>query len=126
MLSGTVLEAGEDPRSDRVLEAVGPWRVLAWHGAYARDGAEVVDAMPGGRAWRTELEALAPEGEHHLLTFEGQATHLAPRDVPLLEHEDAGGMARGEIVGDPESVKGEIDRLSCAGFNEVVYTPERT
>jgi 5,10-methylenetetrahydromethanopterin reductase len=123
MVSGTVLDAGEDRRSKRVLEAVGPWRVLAWHSAYARRGAAAVDAMPGGRAWRTELEALAPEPERHLLTFEGHVTHLAARDLPLLEQADAGGPARGEIVGDPAAVRREVDRLAEAGFSEVIYTP---
>jgi len=59
IMSGTVLDSGEDPGSPRVREAIGPWRVVGWHEAYATRGAESVDAMPGGRAWREALEALA-------------------------------------------------------------------
>ena len=77
MVSGTVLDPGEDSGSNRVREAVGPWRVVGWHSAYAQGGAAAVDAMPGGQTWRTELEALAPEDERHLLAFEGHVTHLA-------------------------------------------------
>jgi 5,10-methylenetetrahydromethanopterin reductase len=72
MLSGTVLDPGEDPRSTRVLQAVGPWRVIPWHTAYSYGGAATVDTMPGGPAWRGALEALAPEEERHLLTFESR------------------------------------------------------
>jgi hypothetical protein len=52
--------------------------------------------MPGGQAWREALEALAPEGERHLLTFEGHVTHLPDRDRGLPEHIELKSM-----VGDP-------------------------
>lgn len=116
--SGTVLDPGEDPGSSRVREAVGPWRVVDWHNAYAKGGAEAVDALPGGQAWRQALEALAPEGERHLLTFEGHVTHLPERDRPLLEHIDLKTM-----VGDPARIGRQLSRLAGAGFHEVIYTP---
>jgi len=116
--SGTVLEPGEDPGSNRALEAIGPWRVVAWHEAYATGGAEAVDAMPGGRAWRKALEELAPEGERHLLAFEGHVTHLADRDRELLAHIDLK-----TLVGDPARVGRQLSRLADAGFREIIYTP---
>jgi 5,10-methylenetetrahydromethanopterin reductase len=116
--SGTVLEAGEDPGSDRVRQAVGPWRVVDWHNAYAHGGAEAVDAMPGGRAWREDLEARAPEGERHLLTFEGHVTHLPGRDCRLLEHIDVK-----TLVGDAARVGRQLDRFAASGFREIIYTP---
>lgn len=118
MVSGTVLDPGEDPGSTRLREAIGPWRVVGWHTAYAQGGAAAVDIMPGGQAWRTELEALAPEDERHLLAFEGHVTHLAERDTPLLEHIDVKTM-----VGDVDSIRRKLDRLAEAGFCEVMYTP---
>jgi 5,10-methylenetetrahydromethanopterin reductase len=118
MVSGTVLDPGEDPASSRIRAAVGPWRVVGWHTVYAQGGAAAVDTMPGGRAWRTELEALAPEDERHLLAFEGHVTHLAVRDRPLLEHVDVTTM-----VGDADSIGRKLARLGNAGFCEVMYTP---
>jgi 5,10-methylenetetrahydromethanopterin reductase len=116
--SGTVLDPGEDPGSERVREAIGPWRVVGWHTAYSGGGAEAVDAKPGGRAWRTALEALAPEGERHLLTFEGHVTHLPDRDRELLEHIDVHTM-----VGNASDVRRQLARLADTGFHEIIYTP---
>jgi 5,10-methylenetetrahydromethanopterin reductase len=126
MICGTVLDPGEDPRSNRVLQAVGPWGVIPWHAAYTHGGGPVVDAMPGGAAWRTALEALAPAKERHLLAFEGHVTHLAERDLPLLEHLDVEGRTSAALmmkVGDPASLRRELIRLGEAGFREVMYTP---
>ena len=116
--AGTVLDPGEDPGSERVREAIGPWRVVSWHTAYSGGGAAAVDAKPGGHAWRTALEALAPEGERHLLTFEGHVTHLPDRDRELLEYIDVNTM-----VGNADGVARQLARLADAGLQEVIYTP---
>lgn len=123
MVSGTVLRPGEDPGSPRVLEAVGPWRVIRCHSTYAFGGAAAVDALPGGKAWRTDLESRAPERERHLLTFEGHATHLAERDRPLLRASTGTGPLNNEIVGDPAAVRAKLDHFAHNGFREVIYTP---
>lgn len=126
MVSGTVLDHGEDPRSARVLQAVGPWGVLGWHNAYNHGGAQAVDALPGGAAWREALEALAPGGERHLLTFEAHVTHLAERDIPLLEHIDVEGRTSNVLmmkVGDNAFIRDELARLGDAGYREVMYNP---
>jgi 5,10-methylenetetrahydromethanopterin reductase len=126
MMSGTILYPGEDPRSDRVLKAVGPWGVIPWHTAYAYGGAAAVDALPGGAAWRASLEALAPEALRHLLTFEGHVTHLAERDLPLLEHLDVEGRTSAALmmkIGDADTIRHRIARLAAAGYREVIYTP---
>ncbi|MFK4105243.1 LLM class flavin-dependent oxidoreductase [Streptomyces sp. NPDC019531] len=118
IVSGTVLDSGEDPGSPRVREAVGPWRVVDWHNAYAMGGTEAVDALPGGKEWRAAVEELAPEDERHLLAFEGHVTHLPERDRRLLDHIDVTTM-----VGDAKCVGDQLDRLGDLGFREVVYTP---
>ena len=118
LASGTVLEPGEDPSSARVRDAIAPWRVVGVHTAYSQGGAAAVDAMPGGHAWREELEARAGEDERHLLAFEGHVTHLADRDRHVVEHMDTKTM-----VGDRERVARHLGRLADAGFAEVIYTP---
>jgi 5,10-methylenetetrahydromethanopterin reductase len=116
--SGTVLDPGETPDCPRVREAVGPWRVVDWHNAYATGGAAAVDALPGGRAWREELEALAPEEERHLLAFEGHVTGLTSRDRHLMQHIDTRTM-----VGAPDRIARQLRRLASTGYREVIYTP---
>jgi 5,10-methylenetetrahydromethanopterin reductase len=115
---GTVLDPGESPDSERVQEAIAPWRVVDWHVAYASGGAEAVDAMPGGTAWREALEALGPRDERHTLTFEGHVTHLTERDRGLLEHID-----RKSWVADEAGISGLLGQLAEQGFAEFIYTP---
>jgi 5,10-methylenetetrahydromethanopterin reductase len=118
LVSGTVLEPDEPPTSRRVREAIGPWRVVRWHTAYAVGGAAAVDALPGGAEWRTNLEALVPEDQRHLLTFEGHVTHLSERDVALLAHIDVETM-----VGDAATIGKKLRGLAETGFAEALYTP---
>jgi 5,10-methylenetetrahydromethanopterin reductase len=118
MVSGTVLDPDEDSGSPRVRAAVAPWRVVRWHAAYATGGAAAVDALPGGPQWRTQLEGLTSEDEHHLLVFEGHVTHLTPRDEVLLDHLDTRTM-----VSDPASIGAKLRGLADAGFGEILYTP---
>jgi 5,10-methylenetetrahydromethanopterin reductase len=118
LTSGTVLDPGEDPSSDRVRDAIGPWRVVDWHTAYAKGGAERVDAMPGGEAWRREVEELTADDERHTATFSGHVTELTDRDVRLAEHID-----RRTMVGDPTRIRRSMAQFADAGFQEVIYTP---
>jgi 5,10-methylenetetrahydromethanopterin reductase len=118
MFSGTVLHDGEEPAAPRVREAIAPWRIVGAHSAYADGGATAVDGLPGGQVWREDLEALAPDDERHLLTFEGHVTHLTERDRHLAEHVDTR-----MLVGDAGRVAGGLDKLAGHGFDELIYTP---
>lgn len=118
IVSGTVLEAGEQRDASRVREAIGPWRVTDWHMAYAQGGAAAVDALPGGREWRAALEALAPPEHRHLLTFEGHVTHLPDRDRLLLRHINVKTM-----VGERAEIATRLLKLAAAGYSEIIYTP---
>jgi len=123
MVSGTVLENEESANSERVVDSVGPWRAMAWHSDYARRGSQAVDTMEGGQGWREELEASFPEKERLLWAFEGHATRLTPRDRPLVRFVSSGGVARGELTGDPEWIAQGLEELCAAGHREVIYTP---
>ncbi|MCK9903771.1 LLM class flavin-dependent oxidoreductase [Frankia sp. Cpl3] len=125
MVTGTVLDPGENSDSARVREAVGPWQVVRWHTAYAVGGPAAVDALPGGRQWREALEGLAPADRRHLLTFEGHVTHLSERDRPLLDHLDLDAMVGDltSMIGDAAAVRQKLARLAEAGFREVMYQP---
>jgi 5,10-methylenetetrahydromethanopterin reductase len=101
-----------------VRQAVGPWRVVGWHTAYAVRGPDAVRAMPGGGAWVDAIEKSAAPAERHLLTFEGHVTHLTDRDLDLLDHMDVQTM-----VGEADAVGRAVADLAGAGFAEAIYTP---
>ena len=119
LMPGTVLQPGEDRGSERVRQAAGPWQAVTYHETYAIAGADAVDAMPGGRAWRTALEDLAPEGERHLFTHQGHVTHLTERDHRLLDHADD-GLA---TIAAADEIASRIADLAKGGVGEVIYTP---
>src|SRR5204863_426062 len=76
---GTVLRDGETFSSPRVLDAIGPAIAVIYHGAYQAGGAEAVDQLPGGAAWRAEIERY-PEAVRHLYVHEGHIYELTDRD----------------------------------------------
>ncbi len=118
IVSGTVLEPGEDPGAPRVREAIGPWRIVDWHNAYATGGPDAVDALPGGAEWRKALEASTSPHERHLSIFEGHVTHLTDRDRRLLDHIDVR-----TLVGDTGRVRRQLNKMAGYGFREIIYTP---
>ena len=119
LMPATVLEPGEDRDSARVRAAVGPWEVVSYHETYVIAGPDAVDALPGGREWRDALEALAPEGQRHLITHQGHVTHLTERDHQLLEHA-ADGLA---MIGSPDEIAARVAELSDQGVREIIYAP---
>lgn len=119
MRAGTVLETGEARDSRRVHEAVGPWRVVAYHEAYAIAGSAAVDAMPGGRAWRAAVEQSADQDHRHLLTYEGHVTDLMDRDRPLAGYD--GGFPT--MIGEAPEIQHGLTQLEKTGVRELIYTP---
>jgi len=117
MYPGTVLEEGEDPRSDRALDAVAPWLLSAtYHGAWE---AGTSDELPLGAAWRAGIEAEAPEGERHLLVHEGHCTHVTPRDemlLPVVPYTS-------RYIGTARQLESTLQRAAAAGIDELIYTP---
>jgi 5,10-methylenetetrahydromethanopterin reductase len=55
LVYGTVIEDGEDPAGDRVLQAAGHGLAVAYHGSYELGGPAAVERLPGGTAQRTPI-----------------------------------------------------------------------
>lgn len=122
LVFGTVLDDGEDPGTERVREAVGPWYALvSYHGPWEDDPA-AVDDLPGGRAWRERIEAERPPGRRHLAVHEGHATHVTDRDRPLVDAagDDLGGLA---WIDPPGAMRERLAAARAGGATEVMYTP---
>ncbi len=124
MMNGTILEPGESPSSDRVIDAVGAWHTVVYHAIWVGAPA-AVDAMPGGAAWRQQIEAERPEGERHLAVHDGHCTHLTERDRLIFDacREDGQDVAWMGLVGTAEDVRKRVEASAAAGASEILYTP---
>jgi 5,10-methylenetetrahydromethanopterin reductase len=121
-ISGTVLEAGEDPGSDRVLAATGHAAALALHSLYERRGtagAAALDDLPGGAAWRRRVEMI-PEDRRHLAIHEGHLVALNDVDRGLIT---GGLLTRLRLAADAEGHRARLDEYVQAGITEAVYQP---
>lgn len=82
---GTVLDDGEDPRSELVQAAGGPGLALAYHGDYEFNSP--LSKLPGGTEWEAVVERTAPS-ERHLAVHEQHCVGLNDADHAAW---DAGG-----------------------------------
>ena len=121
MMSGTVLDAGEDLASERVKQALGPWYVVMYHGTW-QSRPEALVNLPMGGEWLAAIEAERPAAERHLAVHEGHVTHVAPRDRVLI---DAAGSMIGMLgwVGTREQIRERAEAAIAAGATELMYTP---
>jgi 5,10-methylenetetrahydromethanopterin reductase len=121
LVSGTVLDDGEDHMSARVREAAGPWFVTGYHAMWEWEPS-IVDAMPGGPEWRSRIETERTAGHQHLAVHEGHVVTVTDRDRPLL---DAAGAALLDAgwTGDRAAVGAHLEQAAAAGVTDVIYTP---
>ncbi len=116
---GTVLEDGEDPDSERVLEAAGPGAAVVFHGIYEAAGAGV-DGVPGGETWRASIEA-HPQELRHLEVHRGHLTALNEHDRKVMTGSQA--VAFTGMSGSPAQVRERLEGAAAAGCTEVAYLP---
>lgn len=118
---GTVMRAGEDHASPRVIEAAGPGYASIVHAVWQNTG-NAVDTLPGGKAWRTAIEAERPEDQRHIVVHQGHLSQLTERDRAVVT---AAGPAILEPgwTGDAASIAARFDEAGAAGVTEIVYVP---
>jgi len=114
---GTVFEPGEDFHSARVREVLGPAVAVIYHGTWEQ-GAERVDLLPGGRAWREEIERF-PEAERHLAVHEDHLVATPERD----RRHQAPELGGTTLSGPPAHVRERLEGLARAGCTELLYQP---
>jgi 5,10-methylenetetrahydromethanopterin reductase len=119
---GTVLDDGESPDSERVLEAAGPGMAVAFHGLYERGGAAAVDGLPGGPVWREAIEAI-PEDERHLAIHEGHLVELTDRDRKGLAAGAASMIPSFTLTGPPDEIHDRVHAFAGMGVTEVAFQP---
>jgi 5,10-methylenetetrahydromethanopterin reductase len=117
LVFGTVLDDGEDLSSPRVFEAIGPGISVIYHGAYEANP-ESLDGLPGGAAWREEIERV-PEDVRHLHVHADHLVTLTELDRRHVSPELAGTT----FTGSPEQLRRRIYELEDAGLTELLYAP---
>ncbi|HKA14402.1 MAG TPA: LLM class flavin-dependent oxidoreductase [Myxococcota bacterium] len=115
--SGTLLDPGEALASPRVFDALAPAIALVYHATYESAGA-AVDQLPGGRAWRAAIEAVAAD-RRHLAIHEGHCVAVPPRERALLDP-SVGAMT---FTGTLEDLRARWSALAAAGATEFAYAP---
>jgi 5,10-methylenetetrahydromethanopterin reductase len=118
---GTVLDDGEDLRSDRVIAAAGHAIAVLFHALYERGGADAVRAFPGGATWVSAIEAI-PARERHLVTHEGHLVRVTDVDRDAVI-EAAELLPSVSFSGTPAQLREKVAALEAIGVTEIVYQP---
>ncbi len=115
---GTVLDDDEIASSERALAAAGPGLTVVYHAMYEGDPSSV-DALPGGTAWRAELEEIDTD-VRHLAVHEEHMVGVSERDRQLL----SGDMLPAFTwTGNAKELRARLDALEEAGGTEILYAP---
>jgi 5,10-methylenetetrahydromethanopterin reductase len=78
-----------------------------------------VEGLPGGAAWRAELERV-PVHLRHLAIHEDHLVHVTERDRPLLSGE---GLTAFTWTGDAATLRARLEATAAAGTTEILYQP---
>jgi 5,10-methylenetetrahydromethanopterin reductase len=114
---GTVMEPGESFTTPRVRDALGPAIAVIYHGTYEASPA-AVDNLPGGAAWRAEVEKI-PEDVRHLAVHEGHLVEVSALDRRHIAPE-LGALT---LSGTEEQLRERLKQLEAAGLTEILYQP---
>lgn len=121
MVTGTVLDPGESPQSERVVEAFGPWQVGMYHATWEWNPAAVA-SLPGGQVWLDAIAAERPERERHLAVHHGHVTHLSKADRLALAT-FGGHVPWNGWVDEAEAIRARARQAKAAGTTELLFVP---
>jgi 5,10-methylenetetrahydromethanopterin reductase len=114
---GTAFDPGETWDSPRVQDAIGGAIAVVYHGTWEAS-ATTVDNLPGGKAWREEIERF-PAASRHLHVHEGHCLHANAID---RRHTNP-GLGAITFSGSPEELRRRAAGLASQGISEIVYAP---
>lgn len=121
MVHGTVLDPGESPQSQRVVEAVGPWHVGLYHSSWEWN-VDAVSSLPGGQEWLEKIVSARPARERHLAVHDGHVTHLNEADRAALATFE-GQVPWSGWVGEAGAIRARAEEAAAAGATEILYVP---
>ncbi len=115
--TGTVLDEGESPTSERAFAATAPSLAVRYHGIAARG--QSLESLPGGAEWMASIAAV-PEAERHLEIHRGHLVELNEHDRQALDREQ---LTPAQLTGTPEQVRERLARLEAGGATELMWQP---
>lgn len=118
---GTVLQDGETLESERVWQAAAPHVAVALHAMLEDGNTTMLDALPGGKAWREEADAL-PAGTRHLALHEGHLLRVTPRDEDVVR-QNLGLLSLVTVTGSAQQLRDRVAGFQAGGLTELVYQP---
>jgi 5,10-methylenetetrahydromethanopterin reductase len=118
---GTVLDDGEDVRSERVMTRAGHGLAVVFHALYERGGAAALVDLPGGREWVAAIEAI-PQAERHLVTHEGHLVRLTDVDEEAVAIA-ADMLTQLTFTGTSSQLRDRVAQYEAGGVTELVYQP---
>lgn len=114
---GTVLDDGEDPGSDRVMEAAGHGAAVAVHAMY--DGGVDMSMFPGGAEWTASIEQI-PAAERHLALHDLHLIGLNERDRLIVNGDFITMMGSARTR---QQWRDHFAAVEAGGTTELVYQP---
>lgn len=121
MAHGAVLEAGESPSSERVIEGVGPYQAGEYHSTWEVDPTQL-SAIPGGAEWLAQIESERSAPERHLAAHSGHLSHLSVADRKgLAAHGD--DVPWYGWVGEKADILSRAEEAKAGGTTELMYMP---
>ena len=117
LMSGTVLDEGEDTSSERVLAAAGHSAAVGYH--FVAENGIGVEALPGGPEWLAAYDAV-PADERHLAMHDLHLIGVNERDRPFITPEV---MAMLGVAWSPAQLRERLAEREAAGITEIAYQP---
>jgi 5,10-methylenetetrahydromethanopterin reductase len=113
---GTVLDDGEDPGSERVMDAAGHAVAVSFHAMYEWTPAALA-GVRGGPEWRAMIEQV-PAETRHLAVHDQHLVGVNDHDRPFVGPELLAGVAF-----TPSQLRDRIEALAAQGVTEIAYQP---
>jgi 5,10-methylenetetrahydromethanopterin reductase len=119
LLTGTVLDPGEDVGGERVVLAAGHSVAVVLHALYGRNETmpDALARIPGGLAWKNTIDAL-PADTRHLVLHELHHVGVNERDRPFMTSELLSRAAYSA-----ERLRERLAGFAELGVTEVAYQP---
>ena len=114
--TGTVLEDGESPNSERVLAAAGHAGAIAYHFAYEHGRAA---QLPRGDEYAKIIDAIEPE-RRHLAVHEGHLIAMNNIDRRFVTGDF---LAQAGLAAGADAWRARLAAIEARGATEVIYQP---